>query len=64
VLSETADVEYKCTELYDPADEFGIVWNDPELGITWPVREPILSQKDRVAPRLAELADRLPVFPS
>jgi dTDP-4-dehydrorhamnose 3,5-epimerase len=64
VLSETADVEYKCTELYDPADEVGILWNDPELGITWPVREPILSQKDRVAPRLAELADRLPVFPS
>jgi dTDP-4-dehydrorhamnose 3,5-epimerase len=62
VLSETADVEYKCTELYDPADEVGILWNDPELGITWPVREPILSQKDRAAPRLAELTDRLPVF--
>jgi len=63
VLSETADVEYKCTELYDPADEVGILWNDPELGITWPVREPILSQKDRAAPRLAELTDVLPVFP-
>ena len=64
VLSETAEVEYKCTELYDPADEFGILWNDPELGITWPVREPILSERDRSAPRLAELADRLPVLQS
>ncbi|MBI3799659.1 MAG: dTDP-4-dehydrorhamnose 3,5-epimerase [Deltaproteobacteria bacterium] len=64
VLSETAEVEYKCTELYDPADEFGILWNDPELGITWPVHEPILSEKDRTAPRLAELTDRLPVFQS
>lgn len=62
VLSETAEVEYKCTELYDPADEFGILWNDPELDITWPVREPILSEKDRTAPRLAELTDVLPVF--
>ena len=64
VLSEMADVEYKCTELYDPADEFGVLWNDPELGISWPVREPLLSEKDRTAPRLAELIDTLPVFQS
>lgn len=64
VLSEMADVEYKCTELYDPADEFGVLWSDPELGISWPVREPLLSEKDRTAPRLAELIDILPVFQS
>jgi dTDP-4-dehydrorhamnose 3,5-epimerase len=64
VLSEIAEVEYKCTELYDPADEFGILWNDPELGIAWPVREPVLSERDRTAPRLAELTEILPVFHS
>lgn len=62
VLSEIADVEYKCTELYDPVDECGVLWNDPALGISWPVREPLLSEKDRTAPRLAELTDELPVF--
>ena len=62
VLSEIADVEYKCTELYDPADEFGILWDDPELAISWPVREPLLSEKDRTAPRLAELVETLPIF--
>ena len=62
VLSETADVAYKCTELYDPTDEFVILWNDPDLGIAWPVREPLLSEKDRTAPRLAELMDMLPLF--
>jgi len=64
VLSEVADVEYKCTELYDPVDEFGVLWNDPELGISWPVHEPLLSEKDRTALRLAELIDTLPVFQS
>ena len=59
VLSESAEVAYKCTEFHDPSDEIGIVWNDPEIGIVWPVVEPILSDKDRHAPRLAEVADRL-----
>ena len=59
VLSESAEVVYKCTEFHDPSDEIGIVWNDPEIGITWPVAEPILSDKDRHAPRLAEVTDRL-----
>jgi dTDP-4-dehydrorhamnose 3,5-epimerase len=62
VLSKTADVAYKCTALYDPGDEFGVLWNDPEIGIPWPVREPLLSEKDRTAPALAELMDVLPVF--
>ena len=47
VVSEVAQVEYKCTELYDAADEIGIAWNDPTLAIAWPVREPLLSDKDR-----------------
>ena len=59
VLSESAEMAYKCTEFHDPSDEIGIVWNDPEIGIAWPVAEPILSDKDRIAPRLAEVTDRL-----
>jgi dTDP-4-dehydrorhamnose 3,5-epimerase len=60
VLSETADVEYKCSDIYDPASEVGIAWNDPALGITWPVEQPILSPRDRAHPTLAQLGDRLP----
>jgi len=52
VLSETAEVMYKCTEEYSPQDERGIAWNDPDIGISWPIREPILSSKDKVNPRL------------
>ena len=59
VLSEMAEVEYKCTDFYDPSDEFGIAWNDPEIGVTWPVQEPILSTKDREAQSLAEVGESL-----
>lgn len=59
VTSEIAEVEYKCTTLYDPAGEFSVAWNDPQLAIPWPVDEPILSAKDAAAPRLAEVQDRL-----
>jgi dTDP-4-dehydrorhamnose 3,5-epimerase len=59
VLSEVAHVEYKCTELYDPGDEISILWNDPDLGIAWPIRDPIVSAKDSGAPRLREIRDRL-----
>jgi dTDP-4-dehydrorhamnose 3,5-epimerase len=62
VVSPTAQVEYKCTDLYDPASEIGIAWNDPAIGIPWPVREPILSARDSRHPMLAELADRLPAW--
>lgn len=64
VISDTADVAYKCTELYDSSDEFGVRWNDPAVGIAWPVSEPLLSEKDRAAPALAELNHILPVFAS
>lgn len=46
VLSETADFEYKCSNYYDPNDEFCIKWDDPDLKISWPVKKPILSEKD------------------
>ena len=52
VLSERAQIEYKCTALYDPADEICIAWNDPTIAIEWPIRDPILSPRDRDAPPL------------
>jgi dTDP-4-dehydrorhamnose 3,5-epimerase len=62
VLSESADFFYKCTALYAPECERSIAWNDPAIGIAWPVPEPILSVKDRDAPRLAD-APVLPAYP-
>ena len=61
VLSESADFFYKCTEYYAPEAERSIAWNDPRIGIPWPVREPLLSAKDRAAPTL-EHAPVLPAF--
>lgn len=55
VLSDRAQVEYKCTALYDPADEIGIAFDDPDLAIPWPVEEPILSERDRRHSTLAAL---------
>jgi dTDP-4-dehydrorhamnose 3,5-epimerase len=55
VLSEIADFEYKCTDYYDPSDEGSILWNDPDLAIVWPVENPILSDKDLNANKLADL---------
>jgi len=55
VLSEHADFQYKCTEFYHPDDEGGIRWNDPELGIEWPIETPILSTRDQALPTLHEL---------
>jgi dTDP-4-dehydrorhamnose 3,5-epimerase len=60
VVSPLALVEYKCTDLYDPTSEVGIAWNDPALGIRWPIADPILSDRDRRNPLLAEVTDRLP----
>ncbi|MDG9667320.1 dTDP-4-dehydrorhamnose 3,5-epimerase [Hahella sp. CR1] len=55
VLSDTADFQYKCTDYYDPSDEGGLIWNDPDVGIEWPVDAPKLSSKDLDLPLLAEL---------
>jgi dTDP-4-dehydrorhamnose 3,5-epimerase len=60
VVSPIAQVEYKCTDIYDPADEIGIAWNDPALAIAWPVSEPLLSPRDGRHPTLAGVADKLP----
>ena len=59
VVSEIAQVEYKCTEFYNPKAEFGVAWNDPELGIPWPTDQPSMSVKDARAPLLSDVQDRL-----
>ncbi len=55
VVSETAEFLYKCTDFYVPSDNRGIIWNDPDIGISWPIRCPLLSNKDAVLPQLNEL---------
>ncbi len=62
VLSETAEVMYKCTEEYSPSDDRGIIWNDPEIAIAWPLPAPILSGKDKIHPGLRD-ADNNFTFP-
>ncbi len=62
VMSEVAQVEYKCTDVYDPASEVGVMWNDPALNIQWPLAAPLLSNRDRQHPTLADLMDRLPAY--
>lgn len=62
VTRAPAEVEYKCTALWDPALEIAVRWDDPELAIAWPEPQPVLSPKDAVAPLLAEVRDRLPAF--
>jgi dTDP-4-dehydrorhamnose 3,5-epimerase len=59
VLSEEADFEYKCTDFYHADDEFGVIWNDPQIAIQWPIQAPVLSAKDRGLPCLSEL-DAIP----
>jgi dTDP-4-dehydrorhamnose 3,5-epimerase len=60
VLSEIAEIEYKCTDFYFREDEIGIRWDDPALGIPWPIREPLLSPKDAALPALEDLEKKLP----
>jgi dTDP-4-dehydrorhamnose 3,5-epimerase len=59
VLSDVVHVEYKCTDFYRPEDEIGVAWDDPEIGIAWPVTDPVISGKDRALPRLRDLRERL-----
>jgi len=54
VLSEAADVMYKCTREYSPEDDRGIIWNDPDINIYWPVKDPVLSEKDKKHPALKD----------
>jgi dTDP-4-dehydrorhamnose 3,5-epimerase len=60
VMSDVADVVYKCSEYYDPAKERGIAWDDPAVGIAWPDGPRVVSERDAEAPRLTDVADDLP----
>ena len=60
VTSESADFIYKCTNVYSPAEERAIQWDDPAIGIEWPLRDVLLSKRDQAAPSLAEA----PVLPA
>ena len=64
VVSPVAQVEYKCTDVYDPASEVGIAWDDQALAIPWPVKAPVLSPRDSRHPTLAEVAHLLPAWRS
>ena len=55
VLTDTADFQYKCTDLYHPEDESGLIWNDPDVNIDWPVESPNLSEKDLKLPSLRQI---------
>ncbi len=61
VISQGADVMYKCGDYYDPQAEAGIAYDDPELAITWPLTDPVLSDRDRANPSFAVLRSS-PVF--
>ena len=54
-LSEVADFEYKCTDFYEPESEGGVIWNDPDLAIEWPLANPTISARDAKLPTLAAL---------
>ena len=62
VLSDSADFFYKCDELYSPADEKVLCWNDPELGIDWGIKSPLVSPRDSEGRTLAQLSALLPRF--
>ena len=59
VVSDSAEIQYKCTELYHPEDELGVIWDDPDIGIRWPISTPLLSEKDAKLSRLRDVAARL-----
>jgi dTDP-4-dehydrorhamnose 3,5-epimerase len=63
VLSEFALFSYKCSEIYAPDDEGGIIWSDPDINIDWPVKKPIISEKDKQYLKLSDLTtEQLPSF--
>jgi dTDP-4-dehydrorhamnose 3,5-epimerase len=63
VLSDVAELEYQCSDVYDAGAERGLLWNDPDLAIDWPITSPLLSERDRQHPTLALLKSRLGVTP-
>jgi dTDP-4-dehydrorhamnose 3,5-epimerase len=62
VLSDGADVEYKCTDVYTPGDDIALIWNDQQVAIQWPLESPILSPKDATGQSLEALHDKLPTY--
>jgi dTDP-4-dehydrorhamnose 3,5-epimerase len=56
VTSETALFAYKCTDFYNPKAEFSLLWNDPDIGIEWPITKPELSEKDKNGQPLSEFS--------
>ena len=62
VVSDLAEVEYKCTDIYDPQGELRILWNDPEIGVEWPAIKPILSEKDRNGTPVTQWMEYLPRY--
>jgi dTDP-4-dehydrorhamnose 3,5-epimerase len=64
-LTNSVQFLYKCSDFYDPGDERGILWNDPDLSINWGINSPIISEKDSKNPRLGEVPQRyLPAYPA
>lgn len=59
VMSDLAHVEYKCTAHYDPTDEIGVAYDDPDLAVAWPVTQPLLSVRDQSHPRLVDVRRQL-----
>ncbi len=63
VLSDTAMFTYKCSDFYAPESEGGVIWNDPDIGIEWPVKDPILSDKDQMYTQLKDLdPEKMPTY--
>jgi dTDP-4-dehydrorhamnose 3,5-epimerase len=62
VTSDGAEVEYKCTHVYESDDQRGVLWSDPTIGIRWPVQEPLLSDQDRRFLPLSPDRDDLPIY--
>ncbi len=60
VLSDSAEFVYKCTDFYVPGDEVGLIWNDPQIGVKWPIEQPIMSDKDAVLPSWVDVLELLP----
>ncbi len=64
VLSESAELLYKCTEVYSAVDDRGVLWSDPDIAIEWPVSEPLLSAKDEFLPLLRDVLNELSSYGS
>ncbi len=62
VTSKSAEVQYKCTDYYAPEEERGIIWNDPDISIDWPIKEPLLSDKDSSNSCLKDMGDARPLY--